>query len=94
MSHSNCAFSMGKYTADATTVCSVCSMTGVDGDTYWFRGVLYTVCNDHNLADVLPVDTDNTRIVRLCTGICPDGSEKCIWPLNKYANADSIISEE
>jgi len=93
MSHSNCVFSMGKYTADATTVCDICKTTGIDGDMYWFRGDLHTICNNHDLADVLPVDTDNTRIVRLCSGNCLDGSEKCIWPLSRDASAESIISD-
>ena len=93
MSHSNCAFSMGKYSADETTICSICDAAGMSGDTYWFRGGLYTVCNNHNLADVLPVDTNNTKILRVCPGNCPDGSERCIWPLSRDASAESIISD-
>jgi len=93
MSHSNCIFGMGKYYTDETTICDICQEAGTGGDAYWFRGQIHTICDKHNIYSELTEDLTNERQMRLCPGICPDGSEKCIWPLSRDASAESIISD-
>lgn len=92
MSNKNCIYPMGTYQADTTTVCVICETAGTSGNTYWFRGDTYKICDKHNVLDVFqPIPA--SKPLTICPGKCDHGTLKCRWP-GKNSTADDIVSDD